>query len=87
MLNLLARDQATTDRWAVAEATYREAIELARESGQRTELPFGLAGLAWLQARRGREEDCRAWVAEALPLCQELGVGLLDLLVTPPSPT
>ena len=55
MLNLIARDQATTDRWAIAEATYQEAISLARESGQQTELTFGLAGLAWLQARRGRE--------------------------------
>ena len=52
-LNLIARDQATTDRLAVAEATYREAIDLARESGQQTELTFGLAGLAWLLARRG----------------------------------
>src|SRR6185312_13440207 len=34
VLNLIARDQATTDRLAVAEATYREAIDLARESGQ-----------------------------------------------------
>ena len=48
MLNLIARDQATTDRWARADATYREAIELARESGQQTELAFGVAGLAWL---------------------------------------
>ncbi len=53
ILNLIARDQATTDRWAIAEATYSEAINLARESGQQTELTFGLAGLAWLQARRG----------------------------------
>ena len=60
VLNLIARDQATTDRWAVAEATYHEAIGLARESGQQTELAFGLAGLAWLQARRGREQECRA---------------------------
>ena len=55
VLGLLARDQATTDRWAVAEATYREAIELARESDQRTDLAFGLSGLAWLHARRGRD--------------------------------
>ena len=54
-LNLIARDRATTDRWAVAEATYQEAIGLARESGQQTQLAFGLAGLAWLQARRGRD--------------------------------
>ena len=76
VLNLIARDQATTDRWAVAESTYREAIELARESGQRTELVFGLAGLAWLQARRGRERDCRACADEALALCSELGMRL-----------
>ena len=66
VLNLIARDQATTDRCAIAEATYREAIALARESGQRTALAFGLAGLAWLEARRGREDECRAHAAEAL---------------------
>lgn len=65
-LNLVARDQATPDRWAVAESTYQEAIELARESGQKVKLAFGLAGLAWLQGRRGRERECRACAAEAL---------------------
>ena len=30
--------QAATDRWAVAAATYQEAIDLARESGQQAEL-------------------------------------------------
>ena len=81
-LNLIARDQATTDRCAVAEATYREAIDLARESGQQTELTFGLAGLAWLQARRGREQECRACAAEALSLCHELGTRLLEIWAT-----
>ena len=81
-LNLIARDQATTDRWAVAEATYREAIDLARESGQQTQLAFGLAGLAWLQARRGREPDCRTCAAEALQLCRELGMGLHEIWAT-----
>jgi DNA-binding CsgD family transcriptional regulator len=82
LLNLVARDQAATDRWAVAEATYLEAIELARESGQQTGLVFGLAGLAWLQARRGREQDCRARAAEALRLCRELGVRLHEVWTT-----
>ncbi len=59
LLNLVARDQATTDRWAVAEATHIETIQLARESGQHVELTFALANHAWLQARRGREEECR----------------------------
>ncbi len=81
-LNLLARDQANTDRWAVAESTYREGIELARESGHQTELALGLSGLAWLQARRGREDDCRSRAAEASLLCQELGARLTEIWVT-----
>jgi DNA-binding CsgD family transcriptional regulator len=78
VLDLIARDQATTDRLAVAEATYREAITLARESDQRTELAFGLAGLAWLEARSGRSDECRAHAIEALRLSAELGVRLLE---------
>jgi len=82
VLNLIARDQAGTDRWAVAGASYREAIDLARESGQQTDLVFGLAGLAWLQARRGRELDCRACVAEALRLSHDLGTRLNEIWAT-----
>jgi DNA-binding CsgD family transcriptional regulator len=82
VLNLIARDQAATDRWAAGAATYEEAIGLARECGQRTELAFGLAGLAWLQARRGRERECRDCAAEALGLSRELGMGLLEIWAT-----
>jgi len=82
VLNLIARDQAGTDRWAVAGATYREAIDLARESGQQDELATSLTGLAWLQARRGREQDCRACATEALRLCRELGLRLGEIWVT-----
>jgi len=82
VLNLIARDQAATDRWAVAAATYTEAIGLARECGQQTELTFGLAGLAWLQARRGRETECRDCAAEALGLCGRLGIGLAEVWAT-----
>ncbi len=82
VLNLIARDQAATDRWAVAAATYQEAIDLARESGQRTQLTFGLAGRAWLQARRGREQDCRACATEALGLSHELGTRLYQIWAT-----
>ena len=82
ILNLLARDQATTDRWAIAEASYQEAINLARESGQQTELAMGLAGLAWLQARRGREQDCRRGAAEALRLSAQLGTRLSEVWAT-----
>ena len=82
VLNLVARDQAATDRWATAAATYQEAIDLARESGQQSELTFGLAGLAWLQARRGREQECRACATEALSLCRELGTGVYEIWAT-----
>ncbi len=82
VLNLLARDQATTDRWAVAEATYLEAIGLARESDQRTDLGFGLAGLAWLQGRRGRADETRALAAEAVRIAAELGARLYEVWAT-----
>jgi DNA-binding CsgD family transcriptional regulator len=82
VLGLLARDQATTDRWAVAESTYREAIELARESDQRTGLVFGLSGLAWLHARRGREQVCRQAATEAMALSVELGTRIYEVWST-----
>jgi DNA-binding CsgD family transcriptional regulator len=76
LLHHLARDQATTDQWPAAEASYDEAVSLARETGQRVELAASLAGLAWLQARQGRDAMCRRNAAEATALCAELGVGL-----------
>ncbi len=77
-LDLVARDRATTDRWTVAGAIYAEAIGLARESGQDMALAFGLAGLAWLQARRGLDAECRALAAEALELCRGLDTRLFE---------
>jgi DNA-binding CsgD family transcriptional regulator len=82
VLNLIARDQATTDRWALAEMSYREAIELARESDQQTQLVLGLAGLAWLDARRGREPECRAAATEALRLSEQLGLPFHEIWAT-----
>jgi DNA-binding CsgD family transcriptional regulator len=67
----VARDDATTDRWADAETAYDEAIRLSRETGQTTELGINLAGLAWLHAHQGRDADCRARAAEALRICTE----------------
>ncbi|MGZ4250216.1 MAG: ATP-binding protein [Solirubrobacteraceae bacterium] len=79
VLNLIALDHATTDRWALADATYREAIELARECDQQTDLVFGLSGLARLEARRGHESDCRASATEALALSDRLGTRLHEI--------
>src|SRR5439155_22164944 len=50
LLTNLGRDQATTDRWPAAQASYDEALRLARETGQRTDFVGALAGLAWLEA-------------------------------------
>jgi DNA-binding CsgD family transcriptional regulator len=79
LLNRLARDESATDRWRDAEADFGETIRLARETGQRSELVAALAGLAWLEARRGNDEACRAHAAEARPLARELGVGFYEL--------
>ena len=72
----VARDEVNTDQWIRAEATYDEAIRLARETGQNTALALSLSGLAWLQARLGRAEQCRALVAEAMPICQARDIHL-----------
>jgi DNA-binding CsgD family transcriptional regulator len=82
LLHHLARDQATTDRWAAAEASYDEGIRLARETDQRTELGACLAGMAWLLARQGREESCRSHAREATAVCDELGLGLYGVWAT-----
>ncbi|HYN29417.1 MAG TPA: AAA family ATPase [Dermatophilaceae bacterium] len=64
-----ARDDATTDRWQAAEAGFREAVDLAAESGQRTDEGISLAGLTWLVARQGRQEQTREVAARALASC------------------
>lgn len=70
----IARDQATSRAWPRAGANYEEAIRLARETGQRDELAMSLAGLAWLESRRGRGEACRQHAAESVRLCAERGI-------------
>ena len=78
LLDRIARLHAGTDAWRAAAIEYDEAISLARESGQRVELASALAGLAWLQARTGEADACRAGAAEAQALCRQLGVGLYE---------
>jgi DNA-binding CsgD family transcriptional regulator len=43
------------------------------------ELSASLSRLAWLAARQGREEECRAYAAEALTLTRALGVGVCEI--------
>jgi DNA-binding CsgD family transcriptional regulator len=73
LLYLFARDAATTDRWPEARAGYYEAIELSHDTGQLGEECASLSGLAWLEAREGREESCRAHATAALALAREYG--------------
>lgn len=75
----LARDEATTDRWVSAEADYTEAITLARELGQTTELAMSSAGLAALLARQGRADAVLEHAAEAERLGVEHQVHLARL--------
>lgn len=70
----VALDDAAGDRWSRAESEYHESIQLARESGQSTDLALALAGLAWLEARRGRADRCRRHATEAFELCERHGI-------------
>jgi DNA-binding CsgD family transcriptional regulator len=79
VLTHVALHQAATDRWAEAQAGFYEAIDLARETGQRTELAASLARLAWLEARQGRTEVSRAHGTEALSLARQMGLGVCEV--------
>ncbi|MGZ0151561.1 AAA family ATPase [Kribbella sp. WER1] len=76
LLFLLARDDATTDRWADAEASYDEAIRLSRETGETTEEAMNLAGLAWLMSHQGRARS-RELAELSLRICaaREIHIG------------
>jgi DNA-binding CsgD family transcriptional regulator len=76
LLFQLGRDDATTDRWANAVASYDEGIRLSRETGQTTELAITLAGQGWLAAHRGREVECRQLTAEATRIGTEREIHL-----------
>jgi DNA-binding CsgD family transcriptional regulator len=78
LLFCIGRDQATTDRWELAASTYAEGIHLAREAGHTADLAGCLAGLAWLEARQGREPECRAHAEEAAALCRPRHIALIQ---------
>jgi DNA-binding CsgD family transcriptional regulator len=66
----VALDQSTTGAaWPRAEANFAEAIRLASETRQATELAMSLAGLARLDSRAGRSDACRAHADQARALC------------------
>jgi DNA-binding CsgD family transcriptional regulator len=55
-------------RFAAAESTAAEAVELAREVGQEGVAAITVALMARADAVRGREDDCRTRASEALAL-------------------
>lgn len=75
LLSMLAREAAATDRWDVARANYEEGARLARETSQLAVVGWALAGLAWLDALEGRDQECREHAAEALRLSEQHGMG------------
>jgi DNA-binding CsgD family transcriptional regulator len=70
---------AASDRWTEALAGFHEAIALARETGQNTELAWALARLALLEARMGRAEQSRLHADGGLDLSRRLGLGLSEV--------
>ena len=70
---------AASDRWTEALAGFHEAIALARETGQNTELAWTLARLALLEARMGRAEQSRLHADGGLDLSRRLGLGLSEV--------
>ena len=80
LLTHVAIEQVSaTGRWAEAQAGFHEAIDLARETGQRTDLASGLARLGWLEAWQGRSDQSRAHATEALAMSRELGLVISEV--------
>jgi len=79
LLHRVARGEAGGDRWDSAQAHYTEALALARETRQGTEIAGALSGLARLQARLGHEERCRATGEESLRICRELELATYEI--------
>lgn len=75
LLFMLGRDAAATDRWSLARALYEEGARLARETSQLTWLTGSVAGMAWLDALEGREEECRQHAAEGADLAERYDMG------------
>jgi GMP synthase-like glutamine amidotransferase/DNA-binding CsgD family transcriptional regulator len=71
----LAEAQLETCAWVAATAAIHEGRRLARETGQVADYGLATGTLAWLDAVCGRDEDCRAHVAEAVALADRLGAG------------
>jgi DNA-binding CsgD family transcriptional regulator len=79
VLLVVGIDHVGAGRWNEGRADFHEAIRLAREAGQRTDVAGPLAQLARLAARQGREDECRAFADETLELAATLGMRLYEI--------
>jgi DNA-binding CsgD family transcriptional regulator len=78
-LQIVAVDSAASDRWAFSKARHHEAIALARDAGHAVRLCGLLAGLARIEGRQGRTEECRSRAEEAIALADRLGLDFYRL--------
>ncbi|GAA1713018.1 LuxR family transcriptional regulator [Isoptericola hypogeus] len=81
LLFLRARGHAAGDEWDRATAEYSLAVDIARETGQQAPLAAALAGRSWHEARQGDADRCLADAREALVLCHEGDMHLLQAWV------
>ena len=78
LLFVLGRDAATTtERWSVARASYEEGARIAADTTQLIWQANSLAGLAWLDAYEGREQESRDHAALARELAERYDMGFI----------
>jgi DNA-binding CsgD family transcriptional regulator len=61
-LGHLAELDFRSGRWAAAQSGASEAVELAAEFGHTFSLMYALACLSWVEAARGKADDCRTHI-------------------------
>jgi DNA-binding CsgD family transcriptional regulator len=78
LLFFLGRDAATTtERWSVARAHYEEGARVAADTTQSIWQASSVAGLAWLDAYEGREQESRDHAGLALELAERHDMGFI----------
>lgn len=78
-LGILSELDFRAGRWDEALSGATEAIQLARDTGQRSLVSFGLVCLARVHAGRGEEVRCRASLAEALDIAERYGIRSIEV--------
>lgn len=72
-LSALALAHWRQGAWAAALSTAGEAVNLAEETGWRTEMPNSMVALALVEASMGREDDCKTHAEGALEMALRSG--------------